>query len=367
MPTGRAPVAAGRQVAVEAQHARQHALDVAVEDRHALAEAEGGDRRRGGAADARQRLRARRPCAGTRRRCAPPPPARSGAGCAPGCSSPARSTAPSTSSCGARGQRRTSGKRCEEARVVAQHGATWVCCSMTSDSQTRYGSRVFCQGSSLRPWLRCQRDDCAGESPAGNPRAHAPSAGGAAVRGAPPKSAGRLRGWSAARSVRRSLASSCVERRFPAPRSRRGARRGPPAASGCARPPRCGWPKLRRRSLSCASSWAPAPLLQRSTSVMAASLTTRSRLASARTSLSQNSGCASLSTLPTPRYWMWLRSIWLEVLLEARQVRLGRRLQREAVFGVELAEGAVQHGLDLGRGRLHLAQVVAQARRRCRA
>jgi len=33
---------------------------------------------------------------------------------------------------------------------------TWVCCSMTSESQTRYGSRVPCHGSPWRPWRRCQ-------------------------------------------------------------------------------------------------------------------------------------------------------------------------------------------------------------------
>ena len=47
---------AGRrgQVLAEAQHARQHALHVAVEDGHALAEAEGRDGRGGGTADAGQ-------------------------------------------------------------------------------------------------------------------------------------------------------------------------------------------------------------------------------------------------------------------------------------------------------------------------
>src|SRR5919108_4163111 len=34
--------------------------------------------------------------------------------------------------------------------------ATWVCCSMTSESQIRYGSRVPCHGSPRRPWRRCQ-------------------------------------------------------------------------------------------------------------------------------------------------------------------------------------------------------------------
>ena len=46
------------QVAFEREHACQHALDVAVEDGHPLAEAEGGDRRGGRAADAGQRRRA---------------------------------------------------------------------------------------------------------------------------------------------------------------------------------------------------------------------------------------------------------------------------------------------------------------------
>ena len=42
------------QVPVKAEHAREHALDVAVEDGGALVEAERGNRRRRGAADARQ-------------------------------------------------------------------------------------------------------------------------------------------------------------------------------------------------------------------------------------------------------------------------------------------------------------------------
>ncbi|MNK95946.1 hypothetical protein D3C87_1162070 [compost metagenome] len=33
--------------------------------------------------------------------------------------------------------------------------ATWVCWSMISDSQIRYGSRVFCHGRSCRPCVRC--------------------------------------------------------------------------------------------------------------------------------------------------------------------------------------------------------------------
>src|SRR6266581_5695373 len=34
--------------------------------------------------------------------------------------------------------------------------ATCVCCSMISDSQMRYASRVFCHGRSLRPARLCQ-------------------------------------------------------------------------------------------------------------------------------------------------------------------------------------------------------------------
>src|SRR5215468_8542827 len=34
--------------------------------------------------------------------------------------------------------------------------ATCVCCSMISDSQIRYGSRVRCHGRSRRPKRRCQ-------------------------------------------------------------------------------------------------------------------------------------------------------------------------------------------------------------------
>src|SRR5271165_62855 len=34
--------------------------------------------------------------------------------------------------------------------------ATWVCCSMISEIQIRYGSRVCCHGRSLRPCACCQ-------------------------------------------------------------------------------------------------------------------------------------------------------------------------------------------------------------------
>jgi len=39
----------------------------------------------------------------------------------------------------------------QEALVVGMTAATCVCCSITSDSQMRYGSRVPCQGRPLRP------------------------------------------------------------------------------------------------------------------------------------------------------------------------------------------------------------------------
>src|SRR5882672_2976101 len=38
--------------------------------------------------------------------------------------------------------------------------ATWVCCSITSESQIRYGSRVPCQGRAWRPWRRCHATSC---------------------------------------------------------------------------------------------------------------------------------------------------------------------------------------------------------------
>jgi hypothetical protein len=108
------------QVAVEAQRAGQHALDVAVEDGHPLAEAEGRNGGGGG-----------RPMPGSvcQRRaawrkappCSAPPPARSGAGCARGCSSPGRSTAPAPRPAG-RGQRLHGREALQEARVVVQHG-----------------------------------------------------------------------------------------------------------------------------------------------------------------------------------------------------------------------------------------------------
>src|SRR4051812_8396811 len=34
---------------------------------------------------------------------------------------------------------------------------TCVCCSMISESQMRYASRVPCHGRSWRPWARCHR------------------------------------------------------------------------------------------------------------------------------------------------------------------------------------------------------------------
>jgi len=34
--------------------------------------------------------------------------------------------------------------------------ATWVCWSITSESQMRYALRVPCHGRSWRPWARCQ-------------------------------------------------------------------------------------------------------------------------------------------------------------------------------------------------------------------
>src|SRR5688572_6801690 len=42
--------------------------------------------------------------------------------------------------------------------------ATCVCCSITSESHTRYASRVPCHGRSWRPWLRCQRATRAAKS-----------------------------------------------------------------------------------------------------------------------------------------------------------------------------------------------------------
>ena len=80
-----------------------------------------GDRRGGGSADAGQRLQHLRRCAETRRRAAPRPPARSGAGCARGCSSPGRSTARAPRPVGAAASAVTSGKRARKRGVVIQH------------------------------------------------------------------------------------------------------------------------------------------------------------------------------------------------------------------------------------------------------
>ena len=103
-----------RDVAVVREHAREHALDVAVEDRHALAEAERRDRRGRRPADAGQLGQLRARCAETRRRARRPRPARSGAGCGRGRSSPGRSTARARPRTARRPAPATVGKRCRK-------------------------------------------------------------------------------------------------------------------------------------------------------------------------------------------------------------------------------------------------------------
>ncbi len=49
----------------------------------------------------------------------------------------------------------TSGNAARKRSKYGMTVATCVCCSMISDSQMRYGSRVFCQGRSWRPARRC--------------------------------------------------------------------------------------------------------------------------------------------------------------------------------------------------------------------
>src|SRR4029453_2771412 len=51
---------------------------------------------------------------------------------------------------------RTSGNPATKRRKYGLTVATCVCCSMISDSQTRYGSPVPCHGKSWRPWAPCQ-------------------------------------------------------------------------------------------------------------------------------------------------------------------------------------------------------------------
>ena len=120
------------------------------------AEREGGDRRRGRAADARAAPRApstslRKRAAVSRRR--PPAPPR--ADDARGGSSRARSSARARGRAAPRRARRRRETRRGSAGSTAATVATCVCCSMISDSQIRYGSRVSCQGRSWRPCARC--------------------------------------------------------------------------------------------------------------------------------------------------------------------------------------------------------------------
>ncbi len=109
-------------IGVDAEHAREHALDVAVQD--------------GGARAARKTRRWRRPSSGRCRAGRPAAPGRSGtrrrirprrawrrrAGCARGCSNRGRSSAPSRLPTGAAASVVHGREAFEEARVVAEHG-----------------------------------------------------------------------------------------------------------------------------------------------------------------------------------------------------------------------------------------------------
>jgi hypothetical protein len=78
-------------------------------------------------------------------------------------------------------------------------------------------------------------------------------------------------------------------------------------------------------------------------------------------------GLRQRSALPTPRYWVWLRSTRSRSLQVAGQVGLFGRLQRKAVFGVELAEGAASMDWISAHSALGGATPRAAARRsRCR-
>ena len=163
-PTARFSTAGVAGSPVDPAMAREHALDVAVEDRAALARRERRDRRRGRAADAGQRRERRGVARERRRRSARRPRALRRAGGAPGGSSRGRSTARAPRPRSPAASARTSGNAATKRSKYASTVATCVCCSMISDTQIRYGSRVRCHGRSCRPWTRCQatiRRECA--------------------------------------------------------------------------------------------------------------------------------------------------------------------------------------------------------------
>ena len=123
--------------AFDAAMAREHALHVAVEDRRALAEREGRDRRRRRAADAGQRRDgggiARKLAAVLRDDLAAPPHADDARGGSSRDRSRARARGRSAPR-PARGRRETPR---ETARSTATTVVTCVCCSMISESQMR--------------------------------------------------------------------------------------------------------------------------------------------------------------------------------------------------------------------------------------
>ena len=261
----------------------------------------------------------------------------------------------------------TSGKRCEEAREVAQHGRHLRL--LQHDLGQPHAVRVArvlpgqlaaaVRALPARPRGRQNRPAISGRR-----RGH-----GGSCRAQRHASSVSLRGGGAGRVVageqRGQLAQppmqfgevGLLRRRF-----RRGARRGCRPPAGCARPPRCRLAEIAAALLAAARRAARRrPCSSARPRSCAASLTTRSRLASARTSLSQNSGCASLSTLPTPRYWMWLRSIWSRSAARSPPGPARRgACSVKPCSALSWRKVRVQHRLDLGAGRLHLAQVVAQ-------
>jgi hypothetical protein len=152
----------------------------------------------------------------------------------------------------------TSGKRARKARVVASTVLTCVCCSMISDSHTRYGSRVPCQGRSWRPCTALPGHDARRQSSAG---------AGAASHAGVDGSATTVRcAWVALRATRpgqvvvsspawrSSSACSCgcflgLDFAYAVVQATRGLLDAIDRLDAAA--------KLRRRSRSWASSWPP--------------------------------------------------------------------------------------------------------------
>ena len=143
------------RIALADEDPEQHAGDVGVEDRGALAEREAADRAGGVFADALERQQrfaiARQLAVVTSR----PPAARSTAGASGGCCSRAAATSALTSAGGASARTMNDGYLLSHSWYFGSTRSTCVCCSMISETRMWYGSSVLRHGRS-RPFLRYQ-------------------------------------------------------------------------------------------------------------------------------------------------------------------------------------------------------------------